>query len=184
MTSEKEALLRAVAATPDDETPRLVFADWLQENGDEEWARLIRLDCEIARTPKSDRRWWQLLFARGGMWRVVNRTKPSLPAGLRWARGKGPRGFPDILEISSMDAFLEHAEDVFTLSPVRELGLDMVPESDRHSAPGLYPEDWGRVTRSPYLGRIRGLRSSWGTFGPDDIRSLVDSPYCEHINGL
>ncbi|MBY0460810.1 MAG: TIGR02996 domain-containing protein [Gemmataceae bacterium] len=33
--NEREALLRAVCENPDDDTPRLVFADWLQENGDE-----------------------------------------------------------------------------------------------------------------------------------------------------
>ena len=32
--TEREALLRAVCENPDDDTPRLVFADWLDENGE------------------------------------------------------------------------------------------------------------------------------------------------------
>jgi uncharacterized protein (TIGR02996 family) len=51
------ALLRAAKETPDDDTPRLVLADWLQENGDEYDAargEFIRLQCERAGLPQSD----------------------------------------------------------------------------------------------------------------------------------
>jgi uncharacterized protein (TIGR02996 family) len=41
-----EALFRAVCANPADDTPRLVYADWLQENGQAERAEFIRLQCE------------------------------------------------------------------------------------------------------------------------------------------
>jgi uncharacterized protein (TIGR02996 family) len=47
--SERDALLKAVCENPDDDTPRLVFADWLQENGEEERAEFIRLQIEVAR---------------------------------------------------------------------------------------------------------------------------------------
>jgi uncharacterized protein (TIGR02996 family) len=46
--NEREALLRAVCENPDDDTPRLVFADWLQENGEEARAEFIRLQCRWA----------------------------------------------------------------------------------------------------------------------------------------
>jgi len=39
--TERDALLRAVCENPDDDTPRLVFTDWLQENGEEERAEFI-----------------------------------------------------------------------------------------------------------------------------------------------
>jgi uncharacterized protein (TIGR02996 family) len=44
-----EALLHACLDNPDDDTPRLVYADWLQENGDPDRAEFIRLQLEIAR---------------------------------------------------------------------------------------------------------------------------------------
>lgn len=47
--TEREALLRAVCEFPDDDTPRLVFADWLQEHGEEARATFIRLQIERAR---------------------------------------------------------------------------------------------------------------------------------------
>lgn len=42
---QREAFLKAIFAAPDDDLPRLVFADWLDERGDAEWAERIRLDC-------------------------------------------------------------------------------------------------------------------------------------------
>jgi uncharacterized protein (TIGR02996 family) len=49
--TERDALLRAVCENPDDDTPRLVYADWLQENGskhDRARAEFIRVQCELA----------------------------------------------------------------------------------------------------------------------------------------
>src|SRR5215212_7800179 len=44
-----EPFLAAINANLDDDTPRLVFADWLQENGDEPRAEFIRIQCELWR---------------------------------------------------------------------------------------------------------------------------------------
>jgi uncharacterized protein (TIGR02996 family) len=44
-----EPFLAAINAHLDDDTPRLVFADWLQENGDEPRAEFVRLQCAAAR---------------------------------------------------------------------------------------------------------------------------------------
>jgi uncharacterized protein (TIGR02996 family) len=46
MTSDGEALFRAVCENPAEDTPRLVYADWLEENGRPERAEFIRLQCE------------------------------------------------------------------------------------------------------------------------------------------
>lgn len=42
------ALLAAILANPGDDTPRLVYADWLEEAGDANRAAFIRLQCRIA----------------------------------------------------------------------------------------------------------------------------------------
>lgn len=44
----KEQFLAAVAASPDDDAPRLIYADWLEENGESERAEFIRIQCRIA----------------------------------------------------------------------------------------------------------------------------------------
>lgn len=46
MTSDGDALLRAICENPAEDTPRLIYADWLQENGKPERAEFIRLQCE------------------------------------------------------------------------------------------------------------------------------------------
>jgi len=45
---EYRALLAAVLAAPDDDLPRLVLADWLDENGESARAELIRVQVGIA----------------------------------------------------------------------------------------------------------------------------------------
>ncbi len=47
---DREPFLRAIFANPDDDLPRLVFADWLDEHGDQDWAELIRIQCELTHT--------------------------------------------------------------------------------------------------------------------------------------
>jgi uncharacterized protein (TIGR02996 family) len=46
--NEAEALLQAIAENPDEDTPRLVYADWLDEHGQPERAEFIRVQIEIA----------------------------------------------------------------------------------------------------------------------------------------
>jgi uncharacterized protein (TIGR02996 family) len=55
MHPEADAFLDAIFDHPDDDTPRLVYADWLQEHGQENYAQFIRLQCAAAREkPWSD----------------------------------------------------------------------------------------------------------------------------------
>ncbi|QJW93378.1 TIGR02996 domain-containing protein [Frigoriglobus tundricola] len=49
-----EPFLAAIKAEMFDDTPRLVFADWLQENGDEDRAEFIRLQCRRHPLPFDD----------------------------------------------------------------------------------------------------------------------------------
>lgn len=49
MLSDRDALFAAVCANPEEDTPRLMFADWLDEHGEPERAEFIRLQCELAR---------------------------------------------------------------------------------------------------------------------------------------
>jgi uncharacterized protein (TIGR02996 family) len=48
-------LVADVIASPDDDAPRLVYADWLQERGDPR-GELIALQCELARADAADER--------------------------------------------------------------------------------------------------------------------------------
>jgi uncharacterized protein (TIGR02996 family) len=47
--SDEDAFLRAICEQPDEDTPRLAFADWLDEHDRPERAEFIRVQCERAR---------------------------------------------------------------------------------------------------------------------------------------
>jgi uncharacterized protein (TIGR02996 family) len=51
--SHEDAFLRAIAESPDDDAPRLIYADWLDERGDPR-GEFIRVQCELARMPPGD----------------------------------------------------------------------------------------------------------------------------------
>ena len=48
MSPEETAFIGAICADPESDLPRLVFADWLDEQGRVEQAEFIRLQCEYA----------------------------------------------------------------------------------------------------------------------------------------
>lgn len=51
MTDDEKAHLAAIIENPDDDTPRLVYADFLDEHGRHERAEFVRVQCELARRP-------------------------------------------------------------------------------------------------------------------------------------
>lgn len=46
--SDSDALLAAIRQAPDDDAPRLIYADWLDEHGQPERAEFIRVQIELA----------------------------------------------------------------------------------------------------------------------------------------
>lgn len=124
--TEREALLKAVCDNPDDDTPRLVFADWLQENGEETYADFVRLQVrhgEMLRHAAPDteefaRRARELWLRHGRKWRS------GLPQviGVEW-HDAFFRGFPERARVSSDAALLANAR-AFALVPVRHLEIN------------------------------------------------------------
>jgi uncharacterized protein (TIGR02996 family) len=71
VTPGHEPFLRAICDAPDDDAPRLVFADWLDENGDPDRAEFIRKHVQLARNPdvvNIERRCEELFGANGRKW--------------------------------------------------------------------------------------------------------------------
>src|SRR5436309_8343756 len=48
------AFLDAIKENPDDDTPRLILADWLMENGDEVRGEFLQLQCRLAPLAEDD----------------------------------------------------------------------------------------------------------------------------------
>src|SRR5262245_44796938 len=108
-----DAFLQAITASPEDDTPRLVYADWCEENGEPDRADLIRAQCELARlTTDSPRR--RLLAARA--WELVNRHGEEWAAPVRdlveeW---HFRRGFIDRVTVSA-ETLITRADELFRL---------------------------------------------------------------------
>jgi uncharacterized protein (TIGR02996 family) len=86
--TDAPALLAAIRAAPDDDAPRLVYADWLDEHGQPERAEFIRVQCELARrkSPALRRREAELLVRHHDAF-----AGPLAAAHLRF---RFDRGFP------------------------------------------------------------------------------------------
>ena len=91
--AEKRALLEAVYAAPEDFAPRLAFADWCAKNKEQDRARFIRLQCQIADHVEGDfhcQQWTSeanSLFYRFGRRWLDKRPR----TGVEW---RFQRGFP------------------------------------------------------------------------------------------
>src|SRR5215208_5695078 len=93
--SDEDALLAAIAAHPEEDTPRLVYADWLDENGQPERAEFVRVQCELARLGEHDDspRKAELRQREKKLWTRHRRAwRADLPAEVR--RDPFERGFP------------------------------------------------------------------------------------------
>lgn len=91
--SDEAALLSAILAHPDEDTPRLMYADWLDEHGQAERAEFIRIQC----APDAD----EAAEDRAAELEERNRVKwlaglPQFPE-VEW---HFQRGFPEYLHIS------------------------------------------------------------------------------------
>jgi uncharacterized protein (TIGR02996 family) len=119
--------LPAILANPDDDGPRLVYADWLDEQGDPDLAargEFIRLQCALAR-PLSEagpRAAWherllELQERHEAEWR---RELPKL-RGVLW--GLYTRGFMGSVLVQQLRALRRQAAVIFATAPVQEVGL-------------------------------------------------------------
>ncbi len=112
----EDALLHAICEHPDDDTPRLVFADWLDERGDElstAWAALIR---DQLRSHGAANQTVYFEYDKG--WLRNWGQQFEFPA--TWRFECWNRGFPTQLDAPA-DAIRAEWERVLRLVPVREV---------------------------------------------------------------
>lgn len=175
MFCARDALYRAVCDHPDEDTPRLMFADLLEEDGDPDRAAFIRTQVELARAPEYDPLWAKCRqfhpdAARGWM---MAHTLPPVPRGFGWHRHRFRRGFP-WLATGTGEALLERGPDLFAAAPVQALDI-----GDRRHLPAL-----GALADCPHLTRLRRLEFSLTRFDADDLTRLGHSPHAANLTEL
>lgn len=180
MSTERD-LLDAILAAPDDDGPRLIYADWLLECGDLR-GELVAVECELARLQRGDPR-RDALVARDHA--LQEALRGSLPPGTDYERG-----FPTTLRVEAatgaLDAVLRRAPyraiqidlaQLPALVAAPELGsvrhLDVIlggngsPESVAQSEHALRQlASWRHLARIAHL-------STYGTLAIDAFRDLL-----------
>jgi uncharacterized protein (TIGR02996 family) len=172
--TDHDALLRAVCAAPDDDLPRLVFADWLEENGEANRAEFIRVSCELEGAEEFGPRWRALRERADRLLTPGNRAKWSRElADRKLLNVEFRRGFVDEVTVYSK-RFVTDAAKLMTLAPIQRLKL-----ADLAAARGNVP--LADVLACPALARLRGLDLS-NSLLPDPAVDQIAA--CEHLRGL
>jgi uncharacterized protein (TIGR02996 family) len=165
-TAEDEAFLRDILAAPEDDAPRLRYADWLKANGDPERAEYIRLDIRQTRNTGENastrsRRWKrlrELWAAHGAAW------LESLPLPMR-GFVRFVRGFPGRADCA-IEEFLYWPEPLWQSAPVTGLITTLCLR-----------------TETLYCGDLEALASFRKHIGPR-VRQMAAAPQLAHILDL
>ena len=163
------AFLQAVLAEPDDDAPRLIFADWLEERGDPRGA-FIRLQCALERLSPADPARPDLEDEADALLRLHEEewTAPLQGIASQW---RFHRGFVEQAAMAG-DEFLAHGDDLFNAFPIIRLQIRM---NRRQVA---------AVASSPHLARLWALDVSSCRLRDAGVEELLASPYLTRVNAL
>lgn len=172
MTPRELSFLTAVIDSPEDDDTRLIYADWLEDQGDSARAEFIRLQCSLAGLDKADPQFevtpqrCQELHTT-----VIHTWAQLMPAEIRRycyrPSGHFERGFLTALHlrITQQDGehFARHANLLFAHAPVQRLRLLPDWRIDWYSQQELVytrTEDLRLFLEPPVLGKLASLQLS------------------------
>jgi uncharacterized protein (TIGR02996 family) len=166
---EREALNRAVAAAPDDDLPRLVYADWLEEHDEPAYAAFVRAQIELAQTSP-----WDPFAVR------LRHRDPDLISGAPWwyalprVDGYGLEWHPDFsyrrgfawgLTVRDVATFFAEAARLFDTAPIGQLHL-----------PSATLDQWKHFAARPWLPRVKSIHFYGRNTPIEPVRVLCDAP--------
>ncbi len=181
------AFLHAIKDRPDDDVARLVYADWLTEQGDADRGEFIRLQVDLERLPEDDERLPEVRKRAAAIQRA--HAKGWLPATLHALNGRGRkqitectfrRGFLDSVYLwPRRPGLVTAALDALAQEPLQQLRL--------HCGSGDAPLDQAlaELAASPHTSSLRALQA-FGHDGvtPQAIRVLAASPNLGRLTEL
>jgi uncharacterized protein (TIGR02996 family) len=195
--STEAALLAAIGADPDDDTARLVYADFLQERGTESAtarAEFIRAQVELARPPQrgeAAKRRASLARAKalqkrhGAEWAAPVFDAIGTKRDRLWREisyDSWDRGFLEWLAFDDLAAFRARLPGVLALNPLTGLSLRKYNDADVQS-----------LAESPHLRTVKGL-NLWGSgsrpgpheknIGDATAAALAASPHLARVENL
>ncbi len=167
---QQPQLLQAIVENPEDDTPRLVYADWLEENGDPERAEFIRVQCDLARLPRHDPAYPELL-AREEELLAEHKKKWAEPMTPYCRKFTFDRGFPDHISLS-LYGFDQHLNDILTVTPVSSMRLRACEKP------------YERVTDHAGFRHVRTLNLDQCKLSPPFFKILASSPNSSGLREL
>src|SRR5262245_22184272 len=169
VVTHEDAFLRAVLADPDDDAPRLIYADWLEERGDPK-GEFIRVQCALAKMAPDDDARPELEDRER---ELLEEHEPTWAAPLRGLveNWRFRRGFVDHVTLPALQ-FLDRAAALYRLIPLQKLSL--------RGAAGAMEQ----LAGSRHLARLGGLNRTGNFLTAGHPRSLLASRHLGRRNGV
>jgi len=191
--TDRRDFLAAIIDRPDDDLPRLVYADYLEESGDEERAEFIRLQCELAKLPPDDPARIPLAVREKEL--LKNREAWIVP-GMVATRQTFHRGFVESMETTA-ESLVRFADAIFCSTPLRHLRAANAdgPVEDFVRIEGLKYLTFldvsncssptvNRILENAPLARLERLAARNCRIWPEGVAAMAGSPVVVRLKAL
>jgi uncharacterized protein (TIGR02996 family) len=203
---DEQALLSTIIADPDDDRPRLVYADWLEEHGQRDRARLIRVQIELERLPANTEAPTALQVEEEQLEAVCKKSLPQLD-GITW--GSFDRGLVRSVYPDTPAAFHRHASVIGDMGSVHRVAFEnrdgfdvlaqvsalarfteLIVDDDPHvynrdgDPNHRFNADLQAVFASAHCPRLRRLELVTCQLGPRGAKALADCPHLASLTHL
>jgi uncharacterized protein (TIGR02996 family) len=169
-------LLLDIIENPEDDTPRLVYADWLEENDELDRATFIRLQLTRAKLPANDRRIQKCLRQETAL---LTKHAPQWLPSTEGCSFEFHRGFIEFVSLTPQQ-FVEFAPELFAKFPIRRVCVRF--DSDDVAS-------MRKMSEMRLLTRVMSLRCRADVFASDprgdrSINALLGSPQLQNVEEL
>jgi uncharacterized protein (TIGR02996 family) len=177
-----KAFVEAICRESEDDALRLIYADWLDEQGDPR-GEFIRVQFALRDLPEDDPRRPQLAERERDLL-LAYQEQWTAPLGGRARRYEFRRGFVEKVTLTPQE-FLANAEGLYRVAPVQEVGfLPQIPYN-------LFPEmlsqprqEIAHLADCPDLNRLTGLDFRHMNLNRAELATLAASPHLDRLTSL
>lgn len=166
----QQDFLQAILADPEADTPRLIYADWLEEQGNPRGefirAQISLLDSDLEEEERQELKYreTELLREHESEW-----LKMLMPYLIDW---RFHRGFVEYIRVTA-SVFINQGQDLFDTEPVRSA-----------SFVEIFQVDFATLMNTPSLRMLAGLNLASSWLGIKDAELLAGSPYMVNLKKL
>jgi uncharacterized protein (TIGR02996 family) len=175
--THNEAFHLAILEEPEQDAPRLIYADWLEEHGQADRADFIRTQCRLATLAPGDEPWADLelhcrdLLARH--WR--DWLPPEVPrCAVGWTFR---RGFVEAIDIEP-NHFVVQAGELLRAAPIQHVRFILPP--GRNQPISAFAD----LLACPEIGRLRGLDLAAFQLTDEQVCQLAAIPALANLGFL